>query len=67
MDTEKLIHNLFRICDKYVNTEDFVEFEKEFAAEVKQTTGLDLYQIYYGESFDSLKQKYARYQNQLTE
>lgn len=61
MNTEKLIFNLFKVCDKYIDVDDFVDFESEFAEIVLEFTGMDLYEIYYGENFDKLKEKYKRY------
>ena len=60
MDKKTLIRELFSICDKYIDVEDFVEFEIEFADIVKKD-GLDLYKIYYNESFENIKNKYRRY------
>ena len=60
MKDKKLIYDLFSICDKYIEIENFVEFESEFAEVVKRA-GMNFYQIYYNESFDNLKKKYKRY------
>jgi len=60
MTNKELILKLFKICDKYVEVEDFPEFEAEFA-EISKEAGVDLYTEYYGKPFSELKKEYSRY------
>lgn len=57
---EKLIYNIFRVCDSWVDIEVFVRFEDEFSKETRKF-GFDLHKIYYGKSFAEMKKKYTRY------
>ena len=59
-EIQKMIYELFRLCDGYVELKHFVQFEDEFSKVVKDG-GYDLHQIYYGKSYDEMKAKYARY------
>lgn len=57
---ETLIKDLFRVCDKWLDVEDFVLFEKEFS-EVTKKHGYNLHEIYYGKSLEAMKTRYQRY------
>ncbi|OFY87776.1 MAG: hypothetical protein A3F72_02740 [Bacteroidetes bacterium RIFCSPLOWO2_12_FULL_35_15] len=57
---EKMIHDLFRVCDCWVDIDCFVRFENDFCKAVKKH-GFDLHQIYYGKSFAEMKRTYKRY------
>jgi len=57
---EKLIYNLFRVCDSWVYVDDFVRFEDDFSKETSKFD-IDLHKIYYGKSYHEMKNKYARY------
>lgn len=48
-DIEKMIFELFSLCDKTVWIEDWLDFHKSFEKILKKF-GYDIYQIYYGRS-----------------
>jgi hypothetical protein len=57
---EKMIHNLFRLCDETVGLSHFIEFEDSFSKVVNKA-GYDLHKIYYGKPYQEMKEKYDRY------
>ena len=55
--TEKMIYEIFRLCDKTVWLEDWHEFQETFE-KILKTFGYDLYPIYFGKTKeDWMKQK----------
>lgn len=48
-DTEKMLHDLFKLCDSTVWLEDWLDFHNAFEKILKKN-GYDLYTIYYGKS-----------------
>jgi hypothetical protein len=64
-EIEKMIYDLFKVCDETVDIKSFVNFENEFSKVIKGY-GFDLHQIYYGKSFEEMKKTYRRY-DQLKE
>lgn len=57
---KKMIYDLFRVCDCWVDISCFVRFENEFS-QVTKKYGFDLHQIYFGKSFSEMKRTYKRY------
>lgn len=47
--TEKMIKEIFRLCDQTVWMEDWFDFQESFEKILKKH-GLDLYPIYFGKS-----------------
>ena len=45
--TEKMIYDIFRLCDKTVWLEDFLDFQKGFEKILKKR-GYNLWKIYFG-------------------
>jgi 5'-deoxynucleotidase YfbR-like HD superfamily hydrolase len=48
-DTEKMIYEIFKLCDRTVWMEDWLEFQKTFEKILKKF-GYDIYPIYYGKT-----------------
>lgn len=48
-ETEKMIYEIFRLCDGTVWAEDWFDFQKSFEKLLKKF-GYDLYPIYFGKS-----------------
>lgn len=46
-ETQKMIYDIFKLCDETVWMEDFFDFQKSFEKILKKF-GYDLYPIYYG-------------------
>lgn len=57
---DKMIHDMFRLCDEYVGISVFIEFEDKFS-KVAKKAGYDLHKIYYGKTYQEMKAKYNRY------
>lgn len=53
-EVEKMIYDLFRVCDRTVWLDDWSRFEKEFG-EVTEKFGFDLYKIFYGKTTAEMK------------
>lgn len=48
-DTEKMIYDIFKLCDGTVWVEDWKDFQKSFEKILKKF-GYDLYPIYFGKT-----------------
>lgn len=59
-ETEKMIREIFQLCDKTVWLEDFFDFQEAFEKILKKH-GLDLYPIYFGKS----KEKFIADKNKI--